>query len=241
MTKGYAMTWLGLILALLSGLCGAAPTEPAAADLVSASEQLRGSCERSLLPGLKRSQAAITMREYDVIGRLAKDRRIKSILYLNRFGEVRWSRQPELWMMNFAQLSKQAPLPTDAVSRAFKAAAAVVVPAAGSSYEVAMPLESDGQLQGILDIQADAKGLRGLGADARKALKKDAPIRPAAARTAPAKDADSERSALQHYLSGLIFFHKGDQAKARDEWTLARQLDPGNPEVALALKRVKAR
>jgi hypothetical protein len=241
MTKGCSLTWLGLILALLPGLCGAAPAAPAGEDLALAAEQLRGSCERSLLPGLKRSQAAITMREYDVMARLAKDRRIKSILYLNRFGEVRWAKQPELWTMTFERLSKQSPLPTDAVSRAMKGSAAVVAPATGGSYEVALPLDSEGQPQGILDIQTDAKGLRGLGADARKALKKDAPIRPAAARTAPPKSPDSERQAQQYFLSGLIYFHKGDLAKARGEWTHAAQLDPGNPEVSQALKRVKAK
>jgi hypothetical protein len=89
-----------------------------------------------------------------------------------------------------------------------------------------------------LDIQTDLQGLRGLGADARKALKKDAPIRPAPARTIPAKSPDSERQAQQFYLSGLIYFQKGDLAKARQEWMHARDLDPGNPEVALCLKRV---
>jgi hypothetical protein len=231
---------LAAALAFLPRLAAAAPA-PAPDDLVPAAEQLRGSCQRSLLPGLKRSPAAITMREYDVIGRLAKDRRIRSIVYLNRFGEVRWARQAELWTMTFEQLGKQAPLPTDAASRALKADSVVVAPAARGVFEAALPLDSDGQVQGVLDIQSDAKGILSLGADARKSLKRDAAIRPAPVRTAPAKSPESERQAQQFYLSGLIYYHKGDSAKALSEWTHARQLDPGNPDIPQALKRLQAR
>jgi hypothetical protein len=194
-----------------------------------------------LFPGLKHSQAAITLREYDVIGRLAKDRRIKSIIYLNRFGEVRWAQQAELWTLTFEQLGKQAPLPTDAVSRALKSDSVVVAPAGRGILEAAMPLDSDGQVQGVLDIQSDAKGLRGLGADARKSLKRDAPLRPAPARTAPPKSPENERQAQQYFLSGLIYYHNGDFGKALSDWTHGRELDPGNSEILKALKRLPAR
>jgi len=231
-----------LLLTLWAGpVAQSSSAEPAPDDLALSAEQLRGSCDRSLLPGLKRSQNAITLREYDVIGRLAKDRRIKSIVYLNRFGEVRWAKQPELWTLTFAEFNRRAPLPTDAVSRAETSKTPIVADAGKRNWEVALPLVSGDQVQGVLDIQTDAAGLRSLGADARKTLKKDAPIRPAAARTAPAKSPASERQAQQYYLSGLIYFHKGDLARARGEWTHAQTLDPGNPEIPQALKRVKAK
>ncbi|MBI3554356.1 MAG: hypothetical protein HY077_17805 [Elusimicrobia bacterium] len=232
------MRALLLLAALCAGAAGPAPA-PTPEELAPSAEQLRRSCERSLLGGLKRSQAVITLREYDVLGRLAKDKRIKAVFYLNRSAEVRWAQRPELWTITFDQLRKEAP-PTDAVERALKANAAVVAAASKGLYEVAMPLISEGQLQGVLDVLADAKGLRSLGADAQKTLKRDAPMRTAARTTKP-KDAAAQRQAQQHFLSGLIFFQKGDAAKAREEWLLAQKLDPGDPEAPAALKRVKTK
>ncbi len=43
----------------------------------------------------------------------------------------------------------------------------------------------------------------------------------------------------QHYLEGLKFFQNSNFEKARDEWTIAKQLDPGNADVALGLKRIE--
>jgi hypothetical protein len=208
------------------------------AELAPAAEALKRSCERSLLPGLKRSQAIITLREYDVLGRLAHDKRIKSVVYFNRFGEVRWAREPELWTMTFDQYRKRRPTPSDAVERSFKANAPEVA-AAGKDFEVAMPLISEGRLQGIVDLVTDARGLRSLGADAARTLKRDAPLRGLTVRTAPPKDEKTQRSAQQHFPAGFVAYHKGDQAKAREEWLVALQLDPGDPEPVAALKRVK--
>lgn len=50
---------------------------------------------------------------------------------------------------------------------------------------------------------------------------------------------DSKRSSQQHYLSGVIFFQKGDYEKARDEWNLAKQLDPGNSDAQAGLERIE--
>lgn len=49
--------------------------------------------------------------------------------------------------------------------------------------------------------------------------------------------ADS-RQAMQHYLSGVIFFQKGDYAKARGEWTAALALDPSNGDAKNGLERL---
>ena len=46
-------------------------------------------------------------------------------------------------------------------------------------------------------------------------------------------------SAQQHYLEGLKFFQNSNYEKARDEWTVARQLDPENSDVASGLKRIE--
>ncbi len=54
----------------------------------------------------------------------------------------------------------------------------------------------------------------------------------------PVVSDDAKRRAQQHYLSGIIYFQKGDYEKARDEWLLARKLDPSNDDVRAALGRV---
>jgi len=50
---------------------------------------------------------------------------------------------------------------------------------------------------------------------------------------------EARRSSQQHYLSGVIFFQKGDYEKARDEWNLAVQLDPGNSDARAGLERIE--
>ncbi|MBI5623123.1 MAG: hypothetical protein HY924_05025 [Elusimicrobia bacterium] len=50
---------------------------------------------------------------------------------------------------------------------------------------------------------------------------------------------DARRSSQQHYLSGVIYFQKGDYVKARDEWTLSLQLDPGNSDAKAGLERIE--
>lgn len=50
---------------------------------------------------------------------------------------------------------------------------------------------------------------------------------------------ESKRQSQQHYLSGVIFFQKGDYEKARDEWNLAKQLDPTNSDAITGLERIE--
>ncbi len=47
-----------------------------------------------------------------------------------------------------------------------------------------------------------------------------------------------KRSAVTHWNNGMIYFSKGDYEKARDEWTLCRQLDPTNVDCDTGLKRI---
>jgi hypothetical protein len=50
-----------------------------------------------LIKGLSKSQVSISMDEYDVVNNaLAKDERVASLLYLNRYGEVRWFKDPAM-------------------------------------------------------------------------------------------------------------------------------------------------
>lgn len=50
---------------------------------------------------------------------------------------------------------------------------------------------------------------------------------------------ENRLAAQQHYLEGLKFFQNSNYEKARDEWTIARQLDPSNADTAAGLKRIE--
>jgi len=43
----------------------------------------------------------------------------------------------------------------------------------------------------------------------------------------------------QHYLEGVKYLQNGNYEKAREEWKLARKLDPSNSEAAAGLKRIE--
>lgn len=51
--------------------------------------------------------------------------------------------------------------------------------------------------------------------------------------------AENKKAARQHYLRGLIFFQQNDYEKAREEWTVAKQLDPSYSEPDAGLKRIE--
>jgi hypothetical protein len=65
-----------------------------------------------------------------------------------------------------------------------------------------------------------------------------APPRPAPS-AGPSKEQVS-RESEQHYLSGIIFFQKGDYAKAGDEWRQALAASPENPDAKAGLERLRA-
>lgn len=50
---------------------------------------------------------------------------------------------------------------------------------------------------------------------------------------------ENRLAAQQHYLEGLKYFQNSNYEKARDEWTIARQLDPENADTASGLKRIE--
>ena len=49
---------------------------------------------------------------------------------------------------------------------------------------------------------------------------------------------EAARQSQQHYLSGMVYFQKGDYEKARDEWLLAKQLDPTNADAEAGLEHI---
>ncbi|OIO11428.1 MAG: hypothetical protein AUJ52_02080 [Elusimicrobia bacterium CG1_02_63_36] len=51
-------------------------------------------------------------------------------------------------------------------------------------------------------------------------------------------DEENKRRAIKHWNAGIIYFQKGDYAKARDEWLLCKQFDTGNSDCQTGLQRL---
>jgi tetratricopeptide (TPR) repeat protein len=96
------------------------------------------------------------------------------------------------------------------------------------------------------DEQAKADAEAKKKADEDKA-KADADAKTAAATAStpstPATPAGTSESAKQQseqaYLSGVIYYQKGDYEKARDKWLNAKQLDPSNTDAIAGLEKIE--
>ncbi len=56
----------------------------------------------------------------------------------------------------------------------------------------------------------------------------------------PKKISQANRMASQkHYLEGLKYFQSGNYEKAKNEWQIAKQLDPENADAQMGLKRIE--
>ena len=98
-----------------------------------------------LIEGLSRNQSAISMNEFDTITRFAKDDRVAALLYLNKYGEVRWFKDPKYITWTFDQFSKEVTLPTDAIEQAWLSKSPMVRAVANLPlYDIAIPLRCAG-------------------------------------------------------------------------------------------------
>lgn len=115
-----------------------------------------------LIKGLSRNQQSISMDEYDVVNNaLSKDERVASLLYLNRYGEVRWYKDPGMISKSFDEFAKIVPLPTDAIEQAFVSKTPKVRTVPDQPlYEIAIPLAVRGEVVGIIDLQVSRKGVQ---------------------------------------------------------------------------------
>jgi HAMP domain-containing protein len=114
----------------------------------------------TLITGLSRNQSALSMDEYDVVMRFAKDDRVASLLYLNKFGEVRWFRDPSKITYSFDQFIKEVTLPTDAIEQASLAKSPIVRAVPGLPlYDIAIPLALRGEVMGIINLQVSREGV----------------------------------------------------------------------------------
>jgi HAMP domain-containing protein len=117
----------------------------------------------TLIDGLSRNQSVITMPELDIVDRLSKDDRIASLLYLNKYGEVRWFKDPSMLTKSFDDFTKQVSLPTDAIKEAWLAKTPIVRAVPNMPlYDIAIPLALRGDVLGILDIQVSRRNVVGV-------------------------------------------------------------------------------
>lgn len=113
-----------------------------------------------LVQGLSRNEGAISMTEYDVVSRFAKDDRVASLLYLNKYGDVRWFRDPAMISKTFDDFTKQVTLPTDAIEQAWLAKTPIVRAVPNMElYDIAIPLALRGDVLGIIDLQVSRAGV----------------------------------------------------------------------------------
>ena len=114
----------------------------------------------ALIDGLSHNQGAITMAEFDTVTHFAKDDRVASMLYLNKYGEVRWYKDPSMITKSFDEFTKQVSLPTDAIEQAWLAKTPIVRPVPNlQMYDIAIPLAVRGDVLGILEVQISREGV----------------------------------------------------------------------------------
>jgi hypothetical protein len=114
----------------------------------------------TLITGLAHNQSALTMDELDVVMRFSKDDRVASLLYLNKFGEVRWFRDPSKITYTFEQFIREVTLPTDAIEQASLAKSPIVRAVPGMPlYDIAIPLSLRGEVMGIINLQVSREGV----------------------------------------------------------------------------------
>jgi len=49
---------------------------------------------------------------------------------------------------------------------------------------------------------------------------------------------EAKKSSEQHYLSGIVYYQNNNYHQARNEWVLAKQLDPENADAAAGLEKI---
>ncbi len=114
-----------------------------------------------LIKGLSARQSSITMDEYDIISTaLSKDQRVAALIYLNRYGEVRWYKDPGMIGKVFDEFQKHVDIPTNAIEQAYMSKTPKVRAVPDQPfYEIAIPLAVRGEVVGIVDMMISRKGV----------------------------------------------------------------------------------
>lgn len=108
----------------------------------------------TLRDGLIKNPKTITFEEYNTMAEtLSKDERITSVLYMNRFGVIRWHREARFIGISYDEYSKDIPPLTSALADALKSYKPKVQPVPKQPfYEVAIPLTVGGEIVGVIDL-----------------------------------------------------------------------------------------
>jgi formylglycine-generating enzyme required for sulfatase activity len=202
---------------------------PLERDPSSSTAALKSSLEGILAPGLGRSQMAISLYEFDFMSAISGRPGVSNLVYLNKYGEVRWHKDPLMFNLTFDQFAREAQQPAGEIVDAIQKKAPAVRPAAkGQPPFVAIPLEQDGDVVACLSLQATESTLKSL-----------VGFVGAYRRTMGHPELSSPgKQSLQFWLSGLIYFQHGDLAKARKEWGNAISLDSSNEDARAGIRRL---
>jgi hypothetical protein len=113
-----------------------------------------------LIGGLGRNQSAISMDEFDTITRIAKDERVAALIYLNKYGECRWYKDPSQITKTYDQLKADGVFPTDAIEQAWISKSPSIRAVANAPlYDIAIPLALRGDVIGVLNMQVSREGV----------------------------------------------------------------------------------
>ncbi len=117
----------------------------------------------SLIKGLEENMEVITMPEYDIVSRLQGENSILSLIYFNRYGQIRWDVDPSLMGISYDDFVQKYALPTDAIAMAIRTKSPKIREVPGHAvYDVAVPLIFRGEVLGIIDLQVDRSGIEKL-------------------------------------------------------------------------------
>ena len=197
--------------------------------------ELKSLLEHAWRQPLELNQGALSMSEYDGLRALDRQPGISRLVYFNRYAEVRWSPDSTQITKELFEYALRYPLP-DSIIDAHAVGLPIIRPLpGGTSYAIAVPLMERSFVQGLVFFEATDAALVSLLAQGDRLIPAPAP-RPINSR------GDSERSAQsqQAYLSGLIYFQRADDVRAKMKWRQAVSLDAGNEEAREGLRRLPA-
>lgn len=114
----------------------------------------------TLIKGLQINQNAVSLDEMDVMKTIAKDERVAFLLYLNRYGEVRWFKDPTKMGVKFEEFNREIPIQTNAIEEAWVAKSPRVRPVRDQPfYEIAIPLSVRSEVMGLVNMQISRSGV----------------------------------------------------------------------------------
>ena len=160
---------------------------------------------------------------------------ITDLVYLNKYAEVRWFKDPAQMTVELSRFSGKFPV-ANAIIDAHTARLPFMQPLSGTpSYAIAIPMVERGESQGLVYFKATDAALTAL-LDRGGALFPPAAPRPVRPGTAEV-EAGNKHASRQAYLEGWIYFQRGDRKSATDRWRHAAALDPGNEDAREVLER----